>query len=97
VKYPLAHIVKAMNMLEDELLFSSDIVCSLQKTIAGSSLGEIFKPQNCRCCVNAMHGYMHNWACQWENHPNIIKGLGLKDLETLKRIFSASNAVASIT
>ena len=40
---------------------------------------------------------MHNWASQKENHPNVIKGLGLEDLETLERIFSASNSVATVT
>jgi len=47
--------------------------------------------------VNAFHGYTHNWACQKENHPNVIRGLGLEDLETLERVFSASNAVAAVT
>lgn len=47
--------------------------------------------------MNTFHGYSHNWACQKQNHPNVIKGLGLEDLETLERIFSASNAVASLT
>jgi hypothetical protein len=86
-----------MDVLEDKLLFGSDIACSLQKTISGSSLGETFKQKNYRCYVNAMHGYTHNWACQRDNHPIIIKGLGLEDLETLERIFSASNVVAAIT
>jgi hypothetical protein len=29
-------------------------------------------------------------------HPNIIEGIGIEDLETLERVFSASNALASI-
>jgi hypothetical protein len=69
----------------------------LQKTVTASSLGTEFKRKNCRCCINAFHGYAHNWVCQKENHPNVIKGLGLEDLETLERIFSASNAVAAVT
>jgi len=96
-KYPLAHIAKALDVLEDRLLFGSDIGCSLQTTIASSSLGPEFKRKECRCVVNAFHGYTHNWACQKENHPNVVKGLGLEDLETLERIFSASNAVAAVT
>ncbi|KAG6888954.1 hypothetical protein C0992_006988, partial [Termitomyces sp. T32_za158] len=31
------------------------------------------------------------------HHLNIIKGMGLEDLKTLKRVFSASNQVASVT
>lgn len=96
-KYPLAHLAKALDVLEERLLVGSDIGCSLSKTIASSSLGDRFKAKNCRCCVNAFHGYTHNWACQKANHPNVIKGLGLEDLETLERVFSSSNAVAALT
>ena len=83
--------------MEDNLLFGSDIGCSLKITIVSSSLGPKFKVKNCKCCINTFHGYTHNWACQKENHPNVIKGLGLEDLETLKCIFSTSNSVATIT
>ncbi|KAG6835632.1 hypothetical protein H0H93_016343, partial [Arthromyces matolae] len=31
------------------------------------------------------------------HHPNIIQGAGLEDLETLERIFSASNQLATVT
>lgn len=96
-KYPLAHVAKALDVLEDRLLVGSDIGCSLVKTITSSSLGVRFMEKDCKCCVNAFHGYTHNWACQKINHPNVIKGLGLEDLETLERIFSASNTVASLT
>ena len=47
--------------------------------------------------MNVFHGYTPNWAFQKENHPNVIRGLGLEDLETLEHIFSASNAVAAVT
>ena len=47
-------------------------------------------------CVNAFHGYSHNFACQTKNHPNIIEGMGIEDLETLKRVFSSSNQLAAI-
>jgi hypothetical protein len=47
--------------------------------------------------VNAFHGYGHNYSCQTRNHPNQVAGVGLEDLETLERIFSRSNELASIT
>jgi hypothetical protein len=31
-----------------------------------------------------------------KHHPNVIEGMGLEDLETLERIFSASNFLAAI-
>lgn len=70
---------------------------ALCKTISTSSLGSHFKENNCKCVVNAFHGYSHNWACQKVNHPNIVAGLGLEDLEMLERVFSASNTVAAVT
>jgi hypothetical protein len=48
-------------------------------------------------CVCAFHGYSHSYACQLELHPNIIPGAGLEDLETMERIFSVTNALASVT
>lgn len=53
--------------------------------------------RGCRSCVNAFHGYTHNYACQCKHHPNVIEGMGLEDLETLERIFSQSNHLASVT
>jgi hypothetical protein len=47
-----------------------------------------------RFCVNAFHGYAHNFACQKEFHPLYIPGVGLEDLETLERMFSGSNSLA---
>lgn len=46
--------------------------------------------------MNAFHGYTHCFLCQLQFHPNIIKGIGIEDLETMERIFSASNQLASI-
>ncbi|KAG6846989.1 hypothetical protein C0991_002543, partial [Blastosporella zonata] len=31
------------------------------------------------------------------HHPNSIEGMGLEDLETLERVFSASNSLAPVT
>jgi hypothetical protein len=47
--------------------------------------------------VNAFHGFAHNFKCQLNNHPDFIDGMGLEDLETLERVFSASNQVAPLT
>jgi len=48
-------------------------------------------------CLNSFHGYAHNYGCQLKNHPNVIEGMGLEDLETLERVFSTSNMLASMT
>ncbi len=48
-------------------------------------------------CVNAFHGYSHNYACQAVFHPSRMVGMGLEDFETMERIFSTSNQLAGIT
>lgn len=74
-----------------------DIGCVFQKTISASSLGTQFTESESRCCVNAFHGYSHNFSCQTQNHPNVIDGMGIEDLETMEHIFSSSNQVAGVT
>ena len=96
-KYPLAITAQALRTLGPRLLQGYDIGCVFQKTIASSSLGTEFAESQSRCCVNAFHGYSHNFACQTKNHPNAIEGVGLEDLETMERIYSSSNQVAAVT
>jgi len=96
-KYPLAITARALRTLGPRLLQGYDIGCVFQKTIASSSLGVEFAESQSRCCVNAFHGYSHNFVCQTKNHPNTIEGIGLEDLETMERIFSSSNQVAGLT
>lgn len=96
-KYPLSIVAKAMDALGSHLLAGYDIGCVFGGTILSSSLGAKFKESGSRTCVNAFHGYSHNYACQCKNHPNNITGMGLEDLETLERVFSSSNALAAVT
>ncbi|KAG6876186.1 hypothetical protein C0992_000548 [Termitomyces sp. T32_za158] len=96
-KYSLAVIAKALEVLFPGFLTGYDIGCILEGTIDRSSLGKLFQERGCHCCVNAFHGYSHNYLCQVQHHPNVIEGMGLEDLETLERIFSSSNQVASVT
>ncbi|KAH9916348.1 hypothetical protein B0H21DRAFT_703065 [Amylocystis lapponica] len=96
-KYPLAMVSKASQVFGDKILLGYDIGCTFDDTIRNSSLGPKWQQHSSRCCVNAFHGYTHNYACQTKNHPNVIEGMGLEDLETLERIFSGSNNLASVT
>jgi hypothetical protein len=88
---------KALEVFPPGWVLGYDIGCSFGVTVANSSLGVKFKEQKARCCVNAFHGYSHNFNCQVHHHPNSIKGMGLEDLETMERIFSASNQLAGVT
>lgn len=92
----MAIVAKLLSVIKERILLGYDIGCSFQTTVDNSSLGSQFKESGSRCCVNTFHGYSHNYACQLKNHPNSIEGIGLEDLETLERIFSASNQLASI-
>ncbi|KZT06566.1 uncharacterized protein LAESUDRAFT_759386 [Laetiporus sulphureus 93-53] len=96
-KYPLAMVAKALELLGPRSMGGYDIACSFLITILESCLGPKFQHLRASLCVNAFHGYTHNHACQTKNHPNIIEGMGLEDLETMEHIFSASNQLASIT
>jgi hypothetical protein len=96
-KYPLAIIRRAMAILGQALLAGYDIGCAFEKTIGTSSLGPDWITSKSRCCPNAYHGYTHNYACQLRNHPSVIEGMGLEDLETMERVFSSSNNVAGVT
>ncbi|KAH9846255.1 hypothetical protein C2E23DRAFT_872456 [Lenzites betulinus] len=95
-RYPLATIAKVLDVLEERTLGGYDVGCSLIGTIERSSLGRRFTERQSRLCVNAFHGYSHEYSCQVRHHPTYIEGTGLEDLETMERIFSASNHLAPI-
>ena len=90
-------VAKALEVLGSNWLMGYDIGCAFSKTIMSSSLGPQFRAQNCRCCVNAFHGYSHSYDCQKQHHPNVIEGIGLEDLEIMECIFSSSNQLGSVT
>ena len=74
-----------------------DIACGFKITASKSSLAPLIRERKHAFIVNAFHGYSHNAACQSKNHPNVTEGIGIEDLETMERIFSASNHLAAIT
>lgn len=90
-------VAKALEVFGPRWLLGYDIGCSFGGTIRRSSLGPKFQQYGCRTCVNAFHGYSHCAFCQQIYHPLNITGMGLEDLETLERLFSSSNQLASIT
>ena len=90
-------VAKAMGTFGSNLLIGYDIGCVFGGTISSTSLGAKFQESGSRTCVNVFHGYSHNYKCQCKNHPNNITGMGLEDLETLERVFSSSNALATVT
>ncbi|KAL6307294.1 hypothetical protein BKA93DRAFT_815978 [Sparassis latifolia] len=96
-KYPLAMVAKVLQLLGPRSMGGYDIGCSFAHTIHDSSLSPEFRRLQAHLCVNAFHGYTHNHACQTQNHPNVIEGMGLEDLETMEHIFSKSNEVAPVT
>ncbi|KAI0080203.1 hypothetical protein K474DRAFT_1590508 [Panus rudis PR-1116 ss-1] len=95
-KYPLAMIAMVNNNFDPDSLLGYNIACTFWKTILNSSLGPAFKAAGHKLCVNAFHGYTHSYDCQVQHHPNVTQGVGLEDLETLERVFSASNQLAPV-
>ncbi|KAK7678110.1 hypothetical protein QCA50_018903 [Cerrena zonata] len=96
-KYPLAMVAKALEVLGEDLGGAYDIGCSFSATVRNSSLAAEAKAKNLLLFVNTFHGYTHSYSCQTKNHPNVIKGVGLEDFETLEHIFSLSNQLTTIT
>ncbi|KAH9850690.1 hypothetical protein C2E23DRAFT_734479 [Lenzites betulinus] len=95
-RYPLATIAKALDVFDKRTMCGYDVGCSFLTTIRRSSLSQRFEDAGSRMCVNAFHGYSHEYSCQVQHHPNCIEGMGLEDLETMERIFSASNQLAPV-
>ncbi|KAI0083028.1 hypothetical protein BDY19DRAFT_987985 [Irpex rosettiformis] len=96
-KYPLAIVSKTLELLGERPLIGYNVGCSFDTTTEKSSLDPPFVASGGQFCVCAFHGYSHSFACQLEYHPNIIAGAGLEDLETMERIFSITNGLASVT
>ncbi|KAJ3530902.1 hypothetical protein NM688_g7648 [Phlebia brevispora] len=96
-KYPLAIVNKVLDTHETKTAGAFDIGCAFSSTIKRTSLGPKFQEKEGFLCVNAFHGYSHNYQCQLKFHPSVIEGMGLEDLETMERIFSSTNRLASVT
>lgn len=94
-KYPLALTNHFLDTLGNNLTIGYDIGCGFQATVAKSAaLSSKARSQGLRLTVNSFHGYAHNRLCQLSHHPLYLSGYGLEDMETLERVFSASNQVA---
>ena len=76
-KYPLAIVAMVLKLFESGSCGAYDIGCSFLQTVLGSSLAPEFKRMCGTLCVNAFHGYSHNFACQSIHHPNVIAGAGI--------------------
>ena len=68
-----------------------DIGCVHKITVADSSISEKAQNLHLQVIVDAFHGHAHNCLCQLINHPLFLKGFGLEDLVTCKRIFAGTN------
>ncbi|KAK0435510.1 hypothetical protein EV421DRAFT_1908585 [Armillaria borealis] len=93
-KYPLAVVAKLLQVFGDRLGIGYDIGCKFGGTVHRSPLRELAKTKLFRMLVSLFHGHAHNRLCQLWHLGTYLKGLGLKDLETLEHFFSKSNALA---
>ncbi|KAI0683279.1 hypothetical protein BC835DRAFT_1409437 [Cytidiella melzeri] len=96
-KYPLATVVKVLDTIGQVTLGGYNIGCAFLSTIQRSSLAPTFAEKNSHFCICTFHVYSHCHTCRMQLHPNNITGAGFKDLETMERIFSASNQLASVS
>ena len=96
-KYPLMIVAKILEMISGKKLIGYDIGCAFGDTVLYTMLKGVFKASGSHFYMNAFHGYSHSYDCQVQHHLNVIDGIGLEEMETLERIFSASNQLAPIT
>lgn len=84
-----------LDVFAHDVGLGADIGCSFTETVKHSKLLKDKASQlRLQVVVNTFHGWAHNHLCQLQYHPLYRKGAGLEDLETLERIFSASNTIA---
>ncbi len=95
-KYPLAITNHILDVHDDpDITIGYDIGCAFTSTTKHSALlGPRIESRRLTFVVNAFHGYAHNRLCQTMHHILYKPGCGIEDLETMERIFSASNNVA---
>ncbi|KAI0818788.1 hypothetical protein BC629DRAFT_1588119 [Irpex lacteus] len=95
-KYPLAITNHTLDVHDDmDITIGYDIGCAFTGTANRSALlGPRVQSRRLSFVVNAFHGYAHNRLCQTMHHITYKPGCGIEDLETMERIFSASNNVA---
>ena len=93
----MAIVAKILEKITGKKLIGYDIGCAFGDTVLHTTLKTAFEASGSRFCVNAFHGYSHSYDCQVQHHPNVIDGIGLEEMETLERIFSASNQLAPVT
>lgn len=96
-KYPLAVIVKLMDVFGDNLGGGYDIGCQFKTTLDNSPLGSCTCSLHYTSLVGSFHGHAHCWLCQLDHLARYIPGLGLEDLETCKCTFSKLNSLAPTT
>ncbi len=95
-KYALATVNRLVDELGSDQTVGHDIACSFSATLRNSSISQKVATHRLTMSVNAFHGHAHNRICQLTNHPLYRTVLGLEDLETCERVFSASNSVARV-
>ncbi len=94
-KYTLAITNHTLDVHDDsDITIGYDIGCAFTSTTNRSSLSPRIKARGLSFVVNAFHGYAHNRLCQTKFHILYRPGCGIEDLETMERVFSASNNVA---
>src|SRR5260370_31160639 len=66
-------------------------------TLSKSSIGELACDFNFKSCTGSFHGATHNHLCQLCYHIGYKEGAGIEDGEGNECLFSASNALATVT
>ena len=96
-KYPIAGVDKLIHTFGSNILFAYDIGCTFSATLLKSYIGELAWDFNFMSCTGSFHGAAHNRLCQLHYHIGFKEGASIEDGEGNKQLFSASNALATVT
>ncbi len=96
-KYPIAAADQLIWMFGNNILFAYDIGCTFLATLSKSSIGDMAKNTNLKCCTGSFHGAAHNRLCQLDFLISLQKGAGIEDGKSNEHMYSESNSLASIT
>ncbi len=96
-KYPIVAAQTLIQAFRHSILFVYNIGCTFSTTLSKSSVGQLAHNFNFKSCTGSFHGATHNHLFQLHYNIGYKEGAGIEDGEGNEHLFSASNALATVT
>src|SRR5260370_19319125 len=94
-KYPIPAADQLIQTFGNNILFAYDIGCTFSATLSKSSIGDMAKNTNLKCCTCSFHGAAHNRLCQLDFLISFQKGAGIEDRKSNQSMYFEINSLAS--